>query len=388
MQSIRDQTTFLTQGNPCKIDLTLDRIRAVASALDLLNPACPVITIGGTNGKGSTVHALNHIYRRNDYKTASFTSPYFHCPTELIRLNDQPISTNDCLQILTLIDEAKQSHHLTEYEYLFLVALYYFREQQPDVLLLEVGLGGRDDITNIMDANCTAITSVSLDHCEWLGNDRESIGAVKAGIFRKNTPVVLGESQPPKSVLAAAEQLNAPVKQLGIDFELPDLQNAYPENLATAICIADTMKDQLPVAIEPRDALSDLPPLKGRYQIKTDPCQQCWDVAHNPAASTRLAAYLQSRYTDQSIHAVFSAFADKDIQGVVHPLLGLIDQWHIAELQHDRAASIETLKHALADQPITINDSIQSAYRHALTKQPDLLLVFGSFAVLAELDKK
>lgn len=369
------------------INLSLLNIRAIAKKLALLQPDYPVIIIGGTNGKGSTVHALRHIYQLNHYRVGTFTSPYMHTPTELIRLNNIPISEEILLSLLKKIDQARGDTPLTEYEFLFLATLLFFKQAQPDIIILEVCMGGRDDVVNIIDPDCAIITNVALDHCQWLGNTRDEIGAIKAGIFRENIPIILGEENPPQCVLDAAYQQTTKVYQLGSAFDKPNINTPlYSENIAVALQATKVMSHRLPLNIAAIDTLNSLTTLPGRCQQLDTPCPQIRDATHNPASAERLAEFL-SQYNDkQPIHAVFSMYQDKAIKDTVRPLLDKITCWHIAPLQHPRGATLTTLQAALPTQQTKTYQTITKAYQAAITLQPRLLVVFGSFQVLAEID--
>lgn len=379
IQAITQQSTL--------INLSLSNIHRIARKLALLQSDCPVITIGGTNGKGSTVHALQHIYQLNHYRVGTFTSPYMHAPTELIRLNNIPISEEMLLSRLKQIDQARGDIPLTEYEFLFLAALLFFKQAQPDVIILEVCMGGRDDVVNIIDPDCAVITNVALDHCQWLGNTRDEIGAIKAGIFRENIPIILGEENPPQCVLDAAYKQTTQVYQLGTAFYKPNINTPlYPENIAVALQATDVMSHRLPLNIAAIDTLSSLTPLPGRCEQRDTPGPQIRDVTHNPAGAKRLAEFL-SQYNDkQPIHAVFSMYQDKAIKETVRPLLDKITHWHIAPLQHPRGATLANLEATLPAHQTSTYETITQAYEAAITQQPGLLLVFGSFQVLAEID--
>jgi dihydrofolate synthase/folylpolyglutamate synthase len=368
----QNQITHIQTVSPRPIDLSLERIRAVANKMHLQQPTCPVMTVGGTNGKGTMVATLEQIYLQQHYKTAVFTSPHIHLHTELFRLNGQDISQQQLIDALKSVEAHRGSILLTEYEFLMLTGLIIFKKTKPDIILLEVGMGGRDDVTNIIDPDLAIITNVALDHCQWLGNDRESIGAIKAGIFRKNIPLLFAEKNPPQSVINTAKYLNTPLHIVTED---------------TALFAAQQLQHKLPITTTKSPDPSSLK-LPGRFQIINTPTLQIHDVGHNPAAADYLVNKLKRLNHKGPIKAIFSMFGDKDIVATVKPLKKLIDAWHIAELSHPRKASISQLQSALTGEIISTYDSIADAYQQAIKKQQpnELLLCFGSFQVLKEID--
>ena len=406
-----DKINYIQSVNSKTIDLSLDRIIQVAERLQLRAVNCPVITVGGTNGKGTTVATLEQLYLAAGYHTGTFTSPHIDTHTELIRLNGRDVTVEKLEHALEVINVARAEILLTEFEFMTLAALWLFKTANLDIVILEVGLGGRDDAVNIIDADITIITNVALDHCQWLGNDRESIAAVKAGIMRPRKITVLGERDPAQNLLQHAQNLDVICKQLGQDFDysinddntwtwrnatqaftgLP-IPNFILDNVASAIMAMVMLKTKLPLASFVALLRQVLPQLslRGRMQTLTDPCLQIFDVAHNPAAAVKLAEKLSTLSNGGNSYAVFSIFADKDIINTIKPFKDLIDAWHIAELQHLRAANLAQLQQAFTQQQITAvtnYDNINTAYQTCLqTANPnDRIVVFGSFAVLHEI---
>lgn len=393
-----------------RVDLTLTRVAEVAKTLKLLPFSCPIIVVGGTNGKGSTVATLESIYLDNNYQTSTFTSPHIHEHTELIRINGNDITATQLQQALDIIDASRGKVSLSEFEFITLAALWLFRQIASDVVILEVGLGGQDDAVNIVDADVAVITNVTLDHCQWLGNDRNSIGKIKAGIMRPDKIAISGEYDPPESLLQYAKARRVKLKQLGKDFDyivngdswtwqaenqtLSDLPlpNFVLENIAAAIMVVTTLMPKLPIHSLAKTVRKILPRLflPGRMQMLKKPCQQIFDVAHNPAAASKLAEKLASLTVEGKTHAVFSMFADKDIEHTIKPLRHLIDIWHIAKLQHPRAAPLPQLQQALQNNQISSiisYENISAAYQATLNQaiRVDVVIVFGSFQVLNEI---
>ncbi len=392
------------------IDLTLTRIAKVVKILGLLPLSCPPIVVGGTNGKGSTVATLESIYLANDYQVGTFTSPHIHQHTELIRINGNDVAVAQLQYALDIIDAKRGNTLLTEFEFMTLAALWLFKQTTLDVIILEVGLGGQDDAVNIVNADVAVITNVALDHCQWLGNDRDSIGKIKAGIMRPGKTAILGEYNPPESLLQFAKAQKVNLKQLGQDFDytvngdtwtwqggkqtlssLP-LPNLILTNVAAAIMVVTTLMPRLPINYLAATLKKLLPRLNlpGRLQILEKPCMQIFDVAHNAAAAKKLAEKLGSVQVKGSTHAVFSMFTDKDIDNTIKPLTNLIDVWHIAELLYSRAAHLMQLQQVLRNNQISrvlVYKNINAAYQATLNQVDanDAVIVFGSFQVLNEI---
>lgn len=370
MTDYQDIIHHIQTISPQPINLSLERIHRIADKMDLLKPTCPVITVGGTNGKGTLVAMLEQIYLNDHYKTAVFTSPHIHSHTELFRIMGNDVSPQQLAIALKKVEQYRGSTLLTEYEFLMLAGLTIFKQEHPDIIILEVGLGGRDDVTNIIDPNLAIITNVALDHCQWLGPDRECIGAIKSGIFRRNIPLIYGEKNPPSSIVSAAKALNTPL-------------HIITKNVA--LFAAKQLQHKLPISTE----VTPKPNLPGRFQIIKTPTLQIRDVAHNPAAALYLAKKLKQLKHKGPITAIFSMYADKDINGTAQPLKPFITTWHIAELNHPRHAPLNMLEAALAGETVTTHSSITKAYQYAITAQQpnELLLCFGSFSVLQALDQ-
>jgi dihydrofolate synthase/folylpolyglutamate synthase len=382
--------------NPKLIDLSLERVQKIAVIMDLLEPNCPVITVAGTNGKGTTIAALEQIYRNAGYKTAVFTSPFIFERTELFRLNGKDVNQQQLSDALNQVENYRGTTPLTEYEYLILAGLLIFKSALPDIILLEVGLGGRDDVTNMIDPDVAILTNVALDHCQWLGNTREVIGEVKAGIFRENIPIILGEEHPPQSVINSAHKLTQTIYKYENDFNYPDFlpqilnENSYypQESIACALQAATCLQNLLPIKTLILDCNKLI--LPSRFQIIREPFLQIIDAAHNPAAARFLAKNIEKLNHKGPIKALFSMFADKDINNTVKELNHVIDEWHIAPMAHPRAASLKQLTAALNNTHYFIYDNLQSAYDTLFQNHKDnnLAVITGSFQVIAALNMK
>ena len=335
------------------IAMGLERVREVAGRLGLGRPAAQVITVAGTNGKGSTVAFIEAIARAAGWKVGAYTSPHLLRYNERVRIDGQEAADEALVEAFAAVEAVRGDTPLTYFEYGTLAALWLFQRQSLDLAVLEVGLGGRLDAVNLVDADVAVVTTVDIDHVDWLGGDRETIGGEKAGIARAWKPLVLGEVDPPSSVLRHAYALGASAIRLGSDFFheavdeahwrwrevgaellLPQPRLAAPvqrANAATAIAALRALPRALPeAAFAAGVAAAELP---GRLQrFVRDGVEVVVDVAHNPQASRELAAWLRAQPPVPTV-AVFAALADKDAAAMVEPLAGLVAHWHLAGLE-------------------------------------------------------
>ncbi len=409
-QTLSDWLGYIEQQHPATIDMGLDRVRTVAQAMGLGAPAERSIVVGGTNGKGSTVAFIEAIARAAGWKVGAYTSPHLLRYNERVRIDGQDASDEALMAAFNAIEDARGDTTLTYFEYGTLAALQLFAQAGLDLAVLEVGLGGRLDAVNIVDGDVAVITTVDIDHSDWLGEDREAIGTEKAGIIRGWKPVILGEIDPPSSVLARAYLVGANAIRDGSDFfaeaidgerwrwrdvgfriELPQPALRGPiqrANAATAIAALRALDRPLPrtAFIEGVAAAR----IRGRLQaFDRDGVEVLVDVGHNPQAARELATALKaSRVTGDTI-AVFAALQDKDAAGVVDALADQVQQWHLAGLEGARAQSAGELQARLAGTAAaaaTPHASVVDALQHALTqaKAGDRVLVFGSFHTAAQ----
>jgi len=387
------------------IDLTLDRVRTVAERLALLAFDVPVITVAGTNGKGSTVALLESIYSAQGYKTGCLSSPHVIRYNERIRIGKTEAPDDAICHAFHIIDEARGDITLTYFEFGLLAGLYLCKN--VDVLILEVGLGGRLDAANIIDADVAVITSVDLDHQAYLGDTREAIGFEKAHIMRANAIAVIGDPNPPATVLDYAQNLSCKTLRRGDDFSftmdheftwtlspkvtlsLPRPKLA-PDNAATALAVCYALNNTLPVTLGAlRLGIADAS-LPGRCQWQAGAIPHLLDVGHNPHSMGPLReALLETPHKGQRI-AVFSQLTDKDIVGTISAIEDVIDSWYVAPMTCERAATKAQLDEAFAnttEKDITFFNSIADAYESAQNsaKPGDVLVIFGSFYIHNEL---
>jgi dihydrofolate synthase/folylpolyglutamate synthase len=371
------------------IDYTLNRIATIAQKLELLSPGIPVITITGTNGKGSVVSTMEAILTASGYQVGSYTSPYLENYCEQIRLNQQWISETQLIDALTQIEEARDEISLSEFEFMTLAALLIFKHAKLDIILLEVGLGGGNDAVNIIAASILVITSIAFDHEEYLGHTLHEIAESEAGLLRQNIPVIIGVEHPPLTLHEKAQNMNCQILRYQKDFyddvSLPKTQ-LLPRNVSIAI----TALGVCPMlAITQADIITGLQQinLKGRQQLVLGKPSWLVDVAHNPEAITALVERLKLlELKPQKIIAVFSMFKDKKITDTIQSLAPFIAYWSIAPIEHARGASLDQLQQSfdaagISKEKILTNETLSEACQQAaqLAGADDLILAFGSF---------
>ncbi|MCI4067902.1 bifunctional tetrahydrofolate synthase/dihydrofolate synthase [Dickeya dianthicola] len=381
------------------IDLGLERVQLAAEYLHLLQPAPRVFTVAGTNGKGTTCCTLESILIAAGLRVGVYSSPHLLRYTERVRIQGRELPESSHVEAFAAIEAGRNGTSLTYFEFGTLAALWLFRQAQLDVVILEVGLGGRLDATNIVDADVAVVTSIALDHTEWLGNDRESIGREKAGIFRGNRPAVVGEPDMPASIAAVAQENGARLFRRGSDwqFSLRDggwcwqsgdvhyddlpIPTVPLANAATALAALQASDMVLTVdAIRQGLRQAQLP---GRFQIVSEKPLLILDVAHNPHAAAYLAARLADLPRAGRIRAVIGMLADKDIPGTLAHLKPQVDVWYCAPLEGPRGADAGLLA-AHLDHCTSFPD-VATAWRQAMQDagEDDVVIVCGSFHTVA-----
>lgn len=395
-------------AHPRSIDLGLERVARVLGRTGWGGLRAPVVTVGGTNGKGSCVALLEAILAAGGYRVGAFTSPHFVDYRERIRIDGHWASEASLIAAFERIADALGEDSLTFFEFNTLAALLVFETAAPDAIVLEVGLGGRLDAVNVVDADVAVIVSVGLDHVEYLGPDVESIGREKAGIFRAGRPAVCGMPEPPQSVLAAAAALGAAVRLRERDFvgeecddgrwnyrdargqldglPLPALQGvAQVGNAATALAALRELAQRLPLAREAVERGLSQVRLPGRFQRIAAPAGFEWvlDVAHNPDAAAVLAANLARHPAPGRTFAVCGMLSDKDVSAVLSALQGRIDRWFAAATDGPRGLGDAELAARASAAGIamtpsgSVRDAMLAAAREA--RAGDRIVVFGSF---------
>lgn len=393
--------------HPKKIDFSLDRIRKVLAALSIARPPYRVVTVGGTNGKGSCVAILESIYAQAGYRAGAFTSPHLWRFNERIRVGGADASDAALIDVFERIDAARGEITLSYFEASAVAAMLYFALQKVDVAILEVGMGGRLDAVNAYDADAALIASIDLDHQDYLGPDREAIGYEKAGILRADRPAIIADADPPRSVLAEAAARGARLRLIGRDFGVeadprgfgyrrPGVAaRIFPRpafggpvqriNAAACIAVVDSLQDLLPADDAAIAAGLAAVKISGRLESRLiDGVEWLFDVAHNPAAAARYRASIEALPRVPRTLAVFGAMSDKDLRGVLQPFAADVDLWFIAGVESDRGASVAQLTEALGAlgaRGIRAYVDIASACAaaRAQARPGERVLVFGSF---------
>ena len=373
----------ITQYNSKNIDLSLNRVQSIANKLKLTHFNCPVILVGGTNGKGSCVNILAAIYQNAGYAVGISTSPHFHCINERLQINSKEVSDKALLHAFEAIEAARCDIPLTFFEFTTLAFLYILKFQRLDVVILEIGLGGRLDAMNVVDPDISIITSIDLDHIEYLGHDLETIGREKAGIFRTGKPAICGDPNPPKSVIEESMKVGAKLYKLDSHVGPGCIQL----NLPTALKAIELLQEKLPVSKD-QICINNIR-LPGRFDVIDKNIPVILDVAHNPAACTLLSKQITNLRIKGKIFALVSFLKDKDISGCIEPMKNLVDEWHTAQLNCDRAIKIHNLSKKITDiskrecyTHKDIADGLATVLEKA--KKNDICLVFGSFFAVAE----
>lgn len=381
-------------SHPTDIELGLERCRTVAQRLNLLSPAFPIITVAGTNGKGSSVILLDSILSAAGYSIGRYTSPHLLRYNERICVNTDTATDADICQAFELIDKARAEISLTYFEFSTLAAVLIFQQYNVDLAILEVGLGGRLDAVNVFDAEIALVTAIDIDHVDWLGDDREAIGFEKAGIFRQQRPAVCSDPNPPQSLIDHAKNLQSPLYCINRDFSYPNhlpapkLAGEYQkQNAAGVLMVLKLLKFPVSEAAIVQGLTTAT--LAGRFQILPGPITRILDVAHNPLGARKLAALLAEQTCKAKTHALIGMLKDKDIVQVLKILIDYIDEWHVTDLKAERAASSEFIAEQLTNLGVSAikkYSSVDMAYKQILSNanEGDRIIVFGSFYTVAE----
>ncbi len=396
--------------HPRAIDLGLERARSVLGRLQSQPPAPTVITVGGTNGKGSCVALLEAMLRAAGYRVGAYTSPHLLRYNERIRIDGVAVDDAALCQAFAAIDAARGAISLTYFEFGTLAALRLFRQAGVDVAVLEVGLGGRLDAVNLVDADAALVVSVALDHTDWLGAERDSIGYEKAGIYRPERPAICADPDPPPRLTQYAEAIHARLLCVNRDYQfvrtgstwrwqsearsfealpLPTLVGDHQlGNAAAALMTLTSLGERLAVPITAIRAglLQAAPP--GRCQSIPGPVEWILDVAHNPHAAQALADYLRAHPCAGRTWAIIGLLADKDATGIIQALTPVIDAWYAITLNGDRGRSGEQLAALLHAAGARAEAADLHQARHAVQTAAcpgDRIVVFGSFHTVAPL---
>jgi len=410
--TLQDWLRQLEQRTPeSRIDLGLERVREVLSRLSGARLDCPVITVGGTNGKGSVVAMVESMCRAAGLRTLAYTSPHLLDFSERIRIDGEPAAADRIAAAIARVEHARGDAALTYFEHVTLAALAMALEAPPEVLVLEVGLGGRLDAVNVIDADVAVITSIGLDHTEWLGPTRLSIGREKAGIARPERPLIVGERRLPAGLEPLLRASGARLALAGRDFRWrraaggkvriewdnrvlqlprPALAGAWQlGNAACAVTALLALEDRL--AISPAQMAEGLRQVRlpGRLQRVLDRPALWLDLAHNGAGARALARALGPCPDSGASTAVFSALADKDVGAIGRALDRSFSRWLVAGLEGDRGRAAADLAACLTEIPVAgaveTVESVPEALTLALQESgpDDRIVVFGSFRTVA-----
>ncbi len=395
------------------MELGLDRVSIVAERLGLMQPPFRTISVAGTNGKGSTVAMLQAILHTAGYKVGAYTSPHMLRYNERVCIGADPVSDAQLCAAFARIEQIRLDTPLTYFEFGTLAAIQLFVEQHIDVAILEVGLGGRLDAVNVIDADAAIVTSVGTDHTHWLGQGREQIGREKAGIFRRERPAICADPDPPASVRQVADAIGARFLQIGHDFHIerepaswrwrsrqqvraglpyPTMRGEYQvQNAAAALMALETLGEHLPVTqTQVRGGLLTAI-IPGRFQTLPGLPLRVLDVAHNAEATAALAETLKAQAVLGKTGAVLGMLRDKPIARVIAAMAPVVDRWYLATLATERGATAQELLAVLEAVGIGASASLypdpRSAYRAACNDadERDRVVVFGSFYTVSDI---
>lgn len=410
-RTLEDWLAHIERQHGQTIALGLDRVQRVKEALGQ-SQACPVILVGGTNGKGSTCAMLERILLCAGYRVGLYTSPHLLRYNERVRVNGRPVADESLCDAFAKVDAARDETPLTYFEFGTLAAWEVFAAFGVDVMILEVGLGGRLDAVNIYEPDCSIVTTVDLDHMDYLGATREHIGFEKAGIFRPGKPAVCGDPQPPQTLLDHSASLGADLQLISRDFGYQRLEQQWQywgragkrsglacpalrggnqlSNASVALAALDALRDLLPVAMQDvRRGLAEVE-LTGRFQVLPGRPTIVLDVAHNPQAARVLAGNLGDMAFHPETWGILGILRDKDIPGVIAPLMGRITRWLPCSLDGPRAATAEEVAQALraagvqGSLPTFPSAAAALAYAQEQAGEGDRIAAFGSFLTVAD----
>ena len=403
---------FYSDINSQVIKLGLDRVGRVKDSVSI-EPKFPIITIGGTNGKGSVCAFLETIYSKAGYSVGCYTSPHLFKFNERIKINLEQVDDKTILESLDLINTKKKLIELTYFEITTLAAMNIFIEKNIDIAILEVGLGGRLDAVNIFDPDLSIITSLGMDHQDFLGDTIEEIAREKSGICRPNRHAVLNFENIPKSMIKELNKLNASLSILNDDYSYKAASKSYNykshnislnklpmphlkgdnqlTNLAGCLRAINLLQNKLPVTLDAiKEGIRDTR-IEGRLQILSNQPYIIADVAHNADAASNLYNFISTSKRSGKVYAVFSILENKDIKQVLIPFIDIVDEWFVSEVNDSRAQKIDVITATLKkfNKQVVINkfDTLNQAYKNACKKCSlnDNIIIYGSFFTVSEI---
>ena len=408
-KSLEAWLDYIDKLHPKEIELGLDRIKPIFQKIIKSPIAKDVVVIGGTNGKGSSVEYLSELLRNSGKKVGTYTSPHIFNFNERIRINGEESPDSRIIKSFEFVEEARDSVQMTYFEFSTLAAIHLLSESNLDIVILEVGLGGRLDAVNVVEPDISILTNVQLDHQDWLGNNLEMIAKEKSAIFRKGKPAIIGERNSPISVTKEIERLEARPYKLGKDFDLDidtikkkwsyefhaldkdisipniKLTNLSPESASVAITAFLLLGEK--IDSENKKVLENTQ-LKARCELINN--KFIVDVSHNPAAVTNLVNFIKRNFKDNiEIHAVFGVMSDKDAVGMIKSIKGLISYWYTASPRIDRAmnsselaSTLRSLTNSKIRDMKEVDKAVIEAFKHS--NQSNIVLVLGSFYTVSE----
>ena len=410
-KSLHEWLTHLESLHPKTIALGLERVADVKQRLHL-DPTFPIIVVGGTNGKGSVCAMLEAMLHAAGYRVGCYTSPHLLDYNERVRIAKRPASDEELCISFEQIEQVRGDIALTYFEFGTLAAMQCFISHEVEVAILEVGLGGRLDAVNVFDSDCAVVTSIAIDHTDYLGDTREKIAFEKAGIFRAGKVAVFGDTDMPDAIAMQAQKIGAQLWCLGKQFSFkagelqwdyqgidckrsslpfPALRGAFQlNNASTVLAVLEAVKERLPVDMgSVRRGLMEVE-LPGRFQVVPGKPMLILDVAHNPHAARSLAKTLSSMPASPKTYAVCAMLKDKDMAGVVRELIWQVDVWLVAGIAAPRGATAgelaEVVQQELMDGHMLTFASVSEALHHACKEadENDRIVAFGSFYTVAE----
>lgn len=409
-KSLHEWLTHLESLHPKTIALGLERVAEIKQRLQLA-PSFPVIVVGGTNGKGSVCAMLEAMLHAAGYRVGCYTSPHLLAYNERVRIGKRPASDAELCASFEQIERIRGDIPLTYFEFGTLAAMQCFIAHEVEVAILEVGLGGRLDAVNVFDSDCAVVTSIAIDHADYLGDTREQIAFEKAGIFRAGKVAVFGDTDMPDAIATQAQKIGAQLWCLGNEFSFkagelqwdyqgktkrsslpfPALRGAFQlNNASTVLAVLEALQERLPVSMAAvRRGLMEVE-LPGRFQVMPGKPELILDVAHNPHAAHSLAKTLSSMPPCPKTYAVCAMLKDKDMAGVVRELIWQVDVWLVAGIAAARGATAEELSRVvqqeLMDGEVLTFATVSDALHHACKEagENDRIVAFGSFYTVAE----
>ena len=381
--SLDDWLDYIDQNRPKEDEFGLERLRPIKDIIFESPIAKKVVVIGGTNGKGTSAEFLNNLLLKSNLNVGLYTSPHLFRFNERIRINGYPVSDSEIINAFKEIEKVKKETRLTYFDYATIAAFIIFIKNPLDVAILEIGLGGKYDPVNLLDADISILTNVELDHQKWLGNTREEIGEEKSAIFRDGKTIILGSKEMPSSVMRKVSELNSKTLQLGIDFSEEEIRTNNL-NKESAACSIAAYKEITDIPIEFSETLKETN-LLGRCDVKG---KFILDVSHNIASVKNLIDFLNQEYKSKSIKAIVGLMQDKDINEIIKEIKHIISEWYACSPNIDRAMSSSNLEELISNETnskVEAFESVDLAVKKALNEDSsDLVIVFGSFFTVSE----